>query len=72
MQFSATLTKAAVHLRGIQNGMRLLLGLPKVRPGMSDTVAQEGAAGGTSDFTVYVLTCRILLHFHNLHYGSVE
>eukprot|EP00752_Nemacystus_decipiens_P012187 g10805.t1 len=29
VQFPATLTKVVVHLRGIQNGMRLLLDLPK-------------------------------------------
>ena len=35
VQFPATLTKAAIHLRGIQNGMRLLLDLPKVSPGLT-------------------------------------
>lgn len=43
VQFAATLTKVVLHLRDIQNGMHLLLDMPKVRP----CLVREGVAGGS-------------------------
>eukprot|EP00903_Cladosiphon_okamuranus_P012352 g11581.t1 len=43
VQFSATLAKVVVHLRGIQNGMRLLLHLPKEKHDAVSWLVLEGS-----------------------------